>query len=208
MSDNDGIACIGWGSLIWRDDLPAERMLPLRGGWHDDGPLLPVEFARQSETNELTLVICPGLPDVPRVQTLWAVLDVVDVAATLDRLGVREFRNAQKVTGWMDRYVGHWSLDGNRSSGMEAETVGSWARAAGLAGAVWTNLPCKFAGRNGVMPTSGEVLAHLRALKGDELARAETYVRRAPAQIDTPYRRRIAQELGWEPRPATTERKQ
>ena len=65
--------------------------------------------------------------------------------------------------------------------------------------AVWTSLPCGFKGksRRGVMPRGDKVVAHLRALEGKERESAERYVRRAPAQIDTPYRRLIAQELSW-----------
>ena len=46
------------------------------------------------------------------------------------------------------------------------------------------------------MPTAEQVIAYLRALDGEDRQKAEEYVRKAPAQIDTPYRRLIAQELG------------
>src|SRR6266446_8766603 len=77
-SKNGAIACIGWGSLIWDS-----RDLPHRGSWQNDGPLLPVEFARESggktdgPGEKITLVICP---DTPRVRTYWALLDVPDIS--------------------------------------------------------------------------------------------------------------------------------
>jgi hypothetical protein len=45
------IACIGRCSLIW--DV---RNLDVDGNWRD-GPLLPVEFARQSSNRRITLVL-------------------------------------------------------------------------------------------------------------------------------------------------------
>jgi hypothetical protein len=53
------IACIGWGSLIW--DM---RNLNVDGNWHADGPLLPIEFARQSRDGRITLVIVQGFAPV------------------------------------------------------------------------------------------------------------------------------------------------
>jgi hypothetical protein len=38
------IACIAWGSLLWKP-----QPLKLASGWHRDGPLLPLEFVRQSD---------------------------------------------------------------------------------------------------------------------------------------------------------------
>ena len=50
------IAILGWGSLV-----PDPRGLPIAGGWHQGGPILPIEFSRISKDGQragcLTLVI-------------------------------------------------------------------------------------------------------------------------------------------------------
>src|ERR1043165_4665768 len=99
------IACLGWGSLVWDP-----RDLPCRGGWQNDGPLLPVEFARASggakksdAADKITLVICP---DAPRVRTYWTLLDVADMKTARERLAVREYAGAN--TKWAETNTGFW----------------------------------------------------------------------------------------------------
>ena len=184
------IACIGWGSLVWDDT----RDLPLASNWHNDGPMLPIEFARESGGRRMTLVICE---DRSRVQTLWALADATDIATARLQLGVREHPTA--TPQWMETEIGFWDRQSGRSHGREVGEIAAWAEAKGLAGAVWTNLQCGFRGRarRGVMPTGNAVVAHLQGLVGDERSKAEEYVRRAPPQIQTPFRQLIVEQLGW-----------
>lgn len=186
MEARGRFVCIGWGSLVWDP-----RALPC-GPWHEDGPLLPIEFARESMDARLTLVICPGAPRVP---TLWTVLDVSSLDAARQQLGVREYENAGPR--WIAQNIGFWSEEQGTQRGTEADTVAAWARPREVMGAVWTSLPPKFAGVDLRVPSAAEVISYLDALTGASREAAEAYVRRAPAQIDTPCRRRIRAALGW-----------
>lgn len=46
-------------------------------------------------------------------------------------------------------------------------------------------------------PSYEQVLAHIKSLNYEKRRAAEEYVRRAPAQIDTDYRRHLERDLGW-----------
>ncbi|MDQ1119032.1 MULTISPECIES: hypothetical protein [Pseudoxanthomonas] len=183
------IACVGWGSLVWNP-----RDLPCNGGWHNDGPLLPVEFARESGAkknqrgDKITLVICPNST---RVRTYWVMLDVPDLIVARKCLAAREGipKNWETDIGFADCVSG-------QTHGLEADTISAWAGANGLTGVVWTNLPCKFNGQH-LMPSEVEVIAFLRALDGTKRVDAERYVRNTPRQIETAYRSAIEQSLGW-----------
>ena len=76
------IACLGWGSLVWNHD----EGLPVEGGWHTDGPQLPVEFTRVSSGERLTLVVTEGAPPVT---ILWAALAVSSLGDAMNALAKR-----------------------------------------------------------------------------------------------------------------------
>lgn len=175
------VGCLGWGSLVWNPDT-----LPLRGEWFQDGPLLPVEFARASGGNRVTLVL---LPPSPSVRVLWSLLATPDVRTAVDLLAAREGVPKSK-----DRSIGFWS----RSSGARgncADIIGPWAIGRHLDAVVWTNLGPKWEGEEGRVPSPTEVVEYVRQQGRD--SEAANYVRRAPAQIDTDLRRRMSAEIDW-----------
>jgi hypothetical protein len=179
------IACLGWGSLIWNP-----RDLPIQKYWFEDGPLLPLEFARHSTTDYITLVIVPG---VREVRSLWIPMIVPDLDTATVTLAEREGIKTENI----QRYIGYVSLTGS-SNGQSADVIGRWASYIGLDAVVWTNLPPKFQGEARV-PTVEEVISFLQTRPLEIKQRAEEYVRKTPRQIDTEYRRRIEKELNWTP---------
>lgn len=176
------IACLGWGSLIWNPGT-----LPIRRYWFDDGPLVPVEFARRSQDGRITLVIVPGARPV---RVLWALMDAEAHDDALEQLRKREGIGTNKV----NEHVGGWP-HGTKDA---IPGIEEWAHARDLDGVIWTALPAKFGGKERT-PSEDEVIIHLRGLRGTQRDTAERYIRRAPRQIDTVYRRRIEAEFGWMP---------
>jgi len=178
------IACIGWGSLAWD---PKE--LPVASTWRTDGPLLPVEFARQSNDGRLTLVLTPTAFLAP---TLWVPLEVADMNAAVEALRIREGRTRRQ-------WIGRWSGAASEGDSI-TELISEWGQAVGLDGVVWTALPPKFNGEEGRVPTVLEAIDYLDSLKGTTRVWAEEYVRRTPPQVRTRYRITIEERLGWSPR--------
>jgi hypothetical protein len=181
------IACIGWGSLI---NNPGG--LATTGSWFNDGPFLPVEFARESGDGHITLVLCPSVAQVP---TRWVLLEQPSVELARANLGYREYPKATKK--WIQESIGYWDRESNTQHGMESEAIVAWALARDLDGVVWTNLPCGFKAKRGTFPSITEVVAHLESLDEAVLKKAEDYLRNAPTEVDTVYRRQIAEHFGW-----------
>jgi hypothetical protein len=178
------IVCIAWGSLLWNPG-----PLRLASGWHPGGPLLPLEFARDSDDSaELALVLCPVVQPVP---TYWAYVEAPDLDTARAMLRERE-----KITPERPDWVGSIpAVDG----ATVLPEIAAWLHARRIDAAVWTALPPKFAGEDGRMPSAGEVVAFLDGLTGETREKAEQYVRHTPAHIDTRYRRAIEARLGWRP---------
>lgn len=173
------IACLGWGSLIW-----APGNLPVEKEWFEDGPKIRIEFTRQSKDGRLTLVI---VPNAPEVSSLWAIMTVGDIADA--RASLKEREGTPK-----HEYIGSWS-EGDQAP-TSIPSLPNWAAARNIKGVVWTALPAKFNSENRA-PSPSEAIKYLSSLTGEARVRAEEYVRKAPAQINTPYRKLIVSELGW-----------
>ncbi|MEW8255015.1 MAG: hypothetical protein AB2747_11720 [Candidatus Thiodiazotropha taylori] len=178
------IACLGWGSLIWDP-----KSLPIQSQWFKNGPLLPVEFARQSADGRLTLVIEPTSNPVP---TLWAMMEGIDLDLARDQLREREGIPKKYI-----RNIGVWSLEEDTPESIP--NIDEWAIDVGVDAVIWTALGPKFSGYNGRVPSIEEAVDYLGKLSGAEFKNARRYVCNAPLQIDTAYRRRFEQELGWKP---------
>ena len=179
------IACLGWGSLVWD-----ARELPVQGKWFEDGPLLSVEFARQASDGRLTLVIVPGSTPV---RTLWAPFSVGTVAAAREALRKRE--NVPEKN--REKHIKVWSTGDQNDS--DPASISAWARGLKIDAVVWTALPPRFSGEEGRVPTPDEAVTYLRQLPHEQRRHAERYIRMAPRQVDTPYRRRFEAEFGWTP---------
>ncbi|MDI1236390.1 MAG: hypothetical protein PSV26_02775 [Polaromonas sp.] len=179
------IACLGWGSLIWK---PGE--LPIFDGWKTDGPMLPVEFARESGGQRITLVICDN---VDPVRTCWTLLEAKDIGTAMSTLASREGISDKRVA--MD--IGYCDLSTGMHHGLRANDIAAWAAGHELDGVVWTNLPCGFKNSRHILPTGDQVVSYLQGLTGQAMDDAREYIERAPLQISTAYRSQISKELGW-----------
>ena len=181
------IGTVGWGSLIWDP-----HGLPTRGVWFDDGPLLPIEFARESSNGRITLVIC-GVSY--RVRACWALMEAVDLSIAKTHLAVREGVKEKDI----ERFIGYWEAASDKSHGCAANDIAQWAKTKCLDAVVWTNLEVGLKSNRGKLPSIDSVLECLRKLPHAQGKLAEEFIRKAPPQIDTEYRRRIAKEFGWFP---------
>ncbi len=175
------IACLAWGSLVWDP-----RDLPMTSGWYEDGPGVPVEFARQSGGHRLTLVLGETFPLVP---SLWAWMDCSNLNDAIESLRRREGTVAGRIGSWSPGYdVPELIAD-----------LPGWAAEKGASAVIWTALPPKFEGRDERIPSIEEALDYLRSLEDERRNGAEEYVRRAPTQVRTLYRIEFERQLGWFP---------
>jgi len=170
------VACLGWGSLLWEP-----RELPVQA-WQNDGPFLPLEFSRVSQDGRVTLVIDATGRSVP---SLWTLLVTEDLESGIAQLAAR--KGVERLGA-----IGRWPCD---ETSPTQGIVEAWAKEKGLDGVVWTALKPGFPGARGKRPSLDDILGHVGKLEGVNRKRAAEYVRRAPAQIATEWRKAIGQAL-------------
>ena len=183
------IAILGWGSLIWQ---PKELKFDTNIGWEENGPVLPIEFARISKDGRLTLVITANGTDVP---TLYSV-------SSFDNLNLAVL-NLKKREGTNEKYIGSYNKSKDEFSPIEfpyKDNIKNWIQTTDFDGVIWTNLPEKWIlnDENETKIDPDERVDYLKKLKGNQSALAEEYIRNTPKQIATKYRTQIIKTLGWE----------
>lgn len=173
------IACLGWGSLTWDSrelNIPKEK-------WNEDGPALPIEFSRISNDGRVTLII----DEKAELQTiLWVELEQKELNEARCLLARREGTKFEKIS-----YI-NANADINKENKIESNIV-NWLNIKKLDVAIWTGLSYK----NNMRPTEDQIIEHLGNLEDCDKERAEEYIRKAPVQINTAYRRRMVKEFGW-----------
>ncbi len=163
--------------------------LPIQKHWFEDGPMIPVEFARESSRGRITLVLAPG---AILVRSLWAIMDPQELGEAKEALRVREGIGNRKYSNG----IGTWRT-GEPSPDLIPD-LSAWSGSRGVDAVVWTALPPELGGISGV-PTENQIVDYLSPRTGDEKSSAQEYVEKTPKQIDTAYRRKVEEVLGWTP---------
>src|SRR3546814_100541 len=179
------IACLGWGSLFWD---PQDLLINKQ--WNANGPLLPLEFCRQSGNGRLTLVINS---DSKPLSVLWSLMTTSDLNVAKESLRARESVPINRC----DHYIGVLNVEEAPGASSIRNTLIQWLQDVGIDAVIWTDLPEKFGGINGVKPSMEEAINYLRDLDDNIKRLAEEYIRKAPPQIMTEYRLAFEEELGW-----------
>ncbi len=184
------IAILAWGSLIWQ---PKDLFFDKEFGWKEDGPILPIEFARISKDGRLTLVITQNGTLISTYYTL-SKYETLDEAIL--NLAVRE--------GSLKKRIGSYDKSKNEFSRKVffEEIIKIWINEKDFDAVIWTNLEENWDIKNEhseIVETikSAERIEYLKSLKGNASALAEEYIRKTPVQIKTKYRAKIEEELNW-----------
>lgn len=174
------IACIGWGSLIWN---PGN--LKTIGEWQNDGPYLPVEFARESQNGRITLVLDEKFE--PQ-KTFWILMTQNSISDARTSLRERE--------GTFDQHIHHITHLTEPKNHIQREII-KWLSEKELDCAIWTGLPPKFNGVDHEVPTLTDLFKYFESLPNSKLELAREYIIKTPKQINTNYRREIEAKYNW-----------
>jgi hypothetical protein len=172
------IAILVWGSLFWDP-----RNLEKTHEWFYDGPLLPIEFARISGGNRLTLVIKPNFDCVP---TLYAVSSNDDFIAA--RMNLQSRENTTNIDN-----IGFVNFTNNThhvrpSNAFVIDILTQWNKAKKFDAIIWSDFKPRFTDAIHQPFTLPNVITFLDVLSEVEKVEALKYIRNTPAQITTRFR--------------------
>jgi len=159
--------------------------LKIRPQWHNDGPMLPIEFSRISTDDRVTLIIDQ---EAQPIRTYWAAMTTNNIDEAVESLRMREVAEREEIP---------FLIKNGEPEDNVRSAIHAWLSNKDIDAAVWTGLDFS-AKTDYKRPGITYILDHLHTrLRGPAKRRAEKYIRKAPKQTDTAYRRIIERELGW-----------
>ncbi len=182
-------AILAWGSVVWDP-----RNLPFKGdkdAWALGGPILKIEFSRVSTDAQLTLVIdTTNGVDVPtrfaeskRKSLLDSVADLRDREGTVIR-----------CIGYTNRSGDHASVHEHPEHRYSHDVVSAWLKSSDYEAAVWTALESNYREQHLRDFAVPHAVSYIRGLPKAPRDNALDYIRKAPAEVDTPLRRALKAE--------------
>ena len=179
-------AVLAWGSLVWDP-----RELQTAAKFVADGPLLPIEFCRISTDGRLTLAIDETFGAMCKAYSAPSALE--DLDAAIENLRMREGMPDAWPVGFVELGSGGQSEAAMEQHPQAVATIAAWAESNGYDAAIWTALNSNFDewGKGGEPFSVSAAIQYLETLESedaDTFARALTYIRKAPPEVDTPVR--------------------
>jgi hypothetical protein len=175
------IAIIVWGSLHWRPE-----QLKFTGEWFFDGPMLPIEFARISSGNRISLVIKPNFNSV---LTLYCISTYSTLEEARENLRIREGTDAISNIGYLDFIEDAFhARDNNR---FILDILREWNATKNFDAILWSDFAPNFVSRLAQPFNLNNVISFLSSLPPDDKNSALEYIRNAPKQIQTRFRESI-----------------
>lgn len=184
------IVVLAWGSLVWDPGV-----LRLAGNWMMGGPILPIEFSRISDNGRLTLVIDErhGV-EVPTRYALSALDDLDEAISDLQR---REAAPTRNRIGFID--VAH-DLTCDRALAnhpVACARIRTWAKDRDLDAVIWTAIGPRFHEKTGTPFSVDAAVRYLADLQEPTRTLALDYIRKAPSDVVTPVRTKVAAMCGF-----------
>ena len=180
------IAILGWGSLLWEGGEEFDRW---HGTWHEDGPILKLEFSRISEKRlgALTLVIDEqhGSP----VTVAWCLSKRSRLEDAVCDLRCREGTTVGNI-GRLDLA----SPADCSNNGTAENSILVCTRLKKLDAVVWTELRSNFEEERNQPFSVAAAVSYLKNLGPDGKSKAAEYVWRAPDFVKTPLRSALQKE--------------
>ena len=180
------IAILGWGSLLWDKrtlEIDENEGGNQYQGWFDNGPSLPIEFARISNDNRITLVIKEGSRTVI---TFYAISKHNDLDSAISNLARREKTNPNNIGYYLLEGSNVYPSDFKFVNVLKAFINASRLRQQNIDCVIWTNLPPK--------PTNitiDHIFIHIKELQKENLTIVAEYIDKTPSQINTTNRTAI-----------------
>jgi hypothetical protein len=183
------IAILGWGSLIWDSG-----DLHLASNWLEGGPILPIEFSRISDDGRLTLVI--DEQHGVNVPACYAHSSLNDLDKAIADLQQRERTPRPDRIGFIDIAGDRASERARTKHPTSCERVQSWAAShKGFDAVVWTAIEPRFREKTGLPFSVGAAVDYLGGLREPRRTLALAYMRKAPPNVLTPVRQKVAAVL-------------